>query len=53
MPDKIIQHCQLNGRCGRRQISYGIGAVRKNEKRAGLNGKADDANHIEPYEVNH
>ena len=53
MPNKIIQHCQLNCRRGRCQITHGKGAVRKNKKRAGLQSKSEDAYHIEPDEVDH
>jgi len=53
MPNKIIQHRQLNCRGGRRQITHGKGAVRKNKKCAGLQSKPEHANHIEPDEVNH
>src|SRR5205807_7621210 len=53
MPNKIIQHCQLNCRRGRREITHGKGAVRKNKKRSGLKSKPEHANHIEPDKVNH
>ena len=53
MPDEIIQHGQLDGRGGRRQVAQRMSAVRKNEERGGLQRKPNHPNQIEPDEVNH